>query len=348
MFINCKQSEGVPCQIAGFGHTEVTDDPRFQIIGQEQFITDYMSDDGRRNLFGHEPPWTEAEIQSTVTKWEQQTSIRTRIFFSGTTEELGIIAAKKCLDNAGVNASHLDAIIGGTNTGPGYPSLADHVKNALGEQSQAMCFDLAEACTIGGIAVFNGWSLIKSGAKKVLVVCAEKTTILARYDNWYYSNLFGDGAFAFLLSAGQMEDFLAFDINSLPYNGQLNWIRKTENGFVQAGNQVHKFVGTVMVNSLVEFLEKAEIKPENIDHLIPHQPSGKTLNLLETVFRKKYPGFKGKFHRNVETVGNLSSSSTGLLYSQGRYQGIIKKGDLVVILTFGAGLSIGIYAFYAS
>jgi len=239
-----------------------------------------------------------------------------------------------------------------------------------------MCYDTTEACTVGASAIFQGWSLIRSGAcKKVLVVCAEKANTLTTADNYFGANLFGDAAFAVLLSAADKDDFLFFDFQSLPYDGNIEAIIKAATGFQQVGEKVHKFVGREVVNALVAALEKAGIDPMFIKHLISHQPSGKTLKLLMDKLLKQWENVKFLeafsnfsfskikqliterknkdqddkyiilFHRNVDVIGNASGASTGSLISRGLANGTIKKGDIVLVVTFGAGLSIGIYAF---
>lgn len=341
-----KVQSGIPgakCKIDGFGHTAIADDPlRFKEVDQVTFIKYIMSAEGRYELFGGSDP-SEEDILAMARKWEAQTSIQRRVFFSGTTQELATIAAQKCLAQAKVEPRELDAIIGGTNTGPYYPSLADFTKLALGQESSAMAYDVTEACTTGTIAVFHAWDLIHSGVcKKVLVVLAERATILTAYDNWQGSNLFGDGAFAYLLSANEAEEaFIFFDFHSMPFDGLIDKITKTENGFRQEGKAVHRFVGSSVVEALVAAVAKAGIDPKDIDHLVPHQPSGKTLDLLEEKLRRHWPGFRGKIHRQVEFTGNTSSASTGSIISAAVHSGLMKKGQVAVVTSFGAGLSIG-------
>jgi 3-oxoacyl-[acyl-carrier-protein] synthase III len=339
---------GTNCKISGFGHTALEDDPRFTKMDQVTFIKRMMSDEGRRLLFDTEPPYSEADILAKANKWVSQTLIRERVFFFGSIVELATIAAQKCLEHAGVSPKELDVIIGGTNTGPGYPTLADHVKLALGQESSAMTMDVTLACATSTAAVFMAYNLIRSGVcKKVLVVCAEQATKLTGYDNWKGSNLFGDAAFAFLLEATtESEVFVFFSLNSLPFEGLINKIRKTENGFEQDGNAVHKFVGRTVVNTVVEDVARAGIDPGAIKHLILHQPSGKTLGLVEENIGKRWPTFHGNVPHNVEFMGNTSSASTGWLISVGIHDGTIKRGDLIVIVTFASGLNIGIEALY--
>ena len=345
MFTDVDKIKPAKCEIIGWGHTEIDDDPRFRMVTQEQFIREIMSPVGRHDFFGSEP--IDQEITVLAEEWGEITA-KERIFFSGTTVELGIIAGKKCLAHADVSAGELDAIIGATNTGPGYPSLADHVKLALGQESSAMAFDMHEACTVGSIAPFAAWNLIRSGAcRKVLVVCAEKATSLTGPDNWRGSNLFGDAAFAVLLSASDKESFKVFDFHSLPFHGQIDMVVKREDGFYQDGGKVHKFVSRTVVNALVQAVKEAGIDYRKIDHLVPHQPSIRTVGVLEEKLRKEWPEFEGVFHNKVKFTGNPSAASTGSLISAGIHSQEIKKGQLIVIVTFGSGLSIGIYAFYA-
>ncbi len=334
------------CKVIGLGHTDPKQDSGFSIISNIRFIQRLMSGGGKTKLFDHGPPWDDNEIARVADNWQQHTGVKSRILFDGSAEQMAIIAARHCLDNADVKANQLDFIIGGSNTNQGYPSLADHILDALLDKpSNIGCFDVQEACPTGVMALFAGWNLIKSGAaKKVLVVCAEKNTTLAPYDNWKHSNLFGDGASAFLLATDTTDSFIAFDVVSLPQGNNLHKIANTPDGFDQDGNSVHKFVGRTVVQRLTDFIKETGIDPANIKHLVPHQPSGKTLDLLLKNFQKKHSGFAGTFHRNVETCGNLSSASTGLIISEAWQNGVIKPGELVVVVAFGSGLSVAMHA----
>lgn len=340
-----------PCEIIGYGHVELGDDPRYKAVTQAEFIRDMMTSVGRRDLLGSEPPWSAEDVAAVAEQWALKTGIVTRNFFSGTTAELGAIAARKCLQKAGLRPAELGAIIGGTNTGPGYPSLADYVKLYLGQESAAMAYDVAEACPVGAVAVFQAWSLIHSRVcDKVLVVCAEKASTLTGADNWRASNLFGDGAFAFLLAANNSaESFVFFDFQSLPFEGGIEKIVKTDRGIYQDGNAVHKFVGRQVVGALTQAVSKAGLRnAADINHVVPHQPSKPTLDFLQSKLQAAWPEFRGVFHRNVETSGNTSGATTGALISAGVHSGLIKSNDLVVVSTFGSGLSIGSYGFRVS
>lgn len=340
-------SSPAPCHIIGYGHVELGDDPRYRVLTQEEFIRDRMTPVGKQDIFGKLPPWSKEDVRIVADRWREKTGIINRNFFFGTTAELATIAAKKCLAHAGVDAAELDFIVGGSNTGPGYPSLADYVKFHLGKESEAMAHDVAEACPVGAIAVLDGWTKIRSQlGEKVLVVCAERASALTEADYWRNSNLFGDGAFAFLLGTRKEEEsFIFFDGHCLPFGGGIEHIVKTEIGIRQNGDKVHQFAAKHVFRALTKAVEMAGINIADIDHVILHQPSKRTLDLLQSNLQRAWPEFRGTFHRNIESAGNTSGASTGTLISRGVHRGLIKRGQLVLVCTFGSGLSIANYAY---
>lgn len=344
------------CHILTISHTEINDSDKFRIISQYDFIKSLKPETQRRIIGDVDYKINESEelnkkISEAADVWGEMVSIN-RTFFDGDVAELATIAARKCLSEAQNDKrfvlDNIDAIIGATNTGPGYPSLADFVKEGLGLRNDAMCFDVTEACVAGSTAVFQAWSLIRSGAcRQVLVVSSEKATVLTDKENWQGSNLFGDGAFAMLLLASdnpEDESFSYFEFNSFPHDGNLKHIQKTESGFVQVGKKVHIFVIRDVVNALINCVSRTGYNLSEIRHLIFHQPSNKTVTSLQEQLSAKWSDFKGVFHRSIN-MGNISSASFGHLLSTKFNSGEIKRGEPILSCTFGAGLSIGIIAF---
>ncbi len=352
MFIKTETCSGSGVTIFGYGYTDPEFDSRLTRVDQKTFLTNYIPDESKEIIFGHPAPFTDDEIDREVKKTLEKIGCNERTFFAGTNHELAFIAAKKCIDSTGLLLSQIDAIIVGTNTGPGYPSLADYLKNELslhyGDKSwTAMCYDMTEACTAGSIAVLHGYSLIKSRiCKNVLVVLSEKATKLADPNVWIEANLFGDAAGAFLLTESKKDSFIFFDINSMPGDGNLSAIYKNEdNFFKQDTKKVHRFVGGTVGRMINSALDQAKIKPSEIDHIIAHQPSSKTLNFLEQYTKDNLPGFQGEFHWDLEGMGNTSSASTVVLMSKLLTQHKIKAGEKILFITFGAGTSVGIYLY---
>lgn len=364
-FINIQNhltAEKFGCELIGFAHAAVEDDPRFRIISQTEFIKEKMSDIGREDLFKHPPPFSEIEINAKAKEWEEKRPIiGNRIFWENKENEdprmvptiVGTIAARKVLELNNFHASNLHLIIGASNTCRIYGSIADHVKAGLANcsssiagRSRAHAFYVSEACTAGSVVINTIWNFIRSGSyQNGLGICAENAPILTHYDDHRGSNLFSVGASAGLIQRSSRESFIYFHNESLPYDGNVNLVYENRDGnFDQDGKRVHQWVTTEVLDILMESLELAGIKGHHIDHFISHQPSGKTVNFIEEELRKRLPTLKKEsFHR--DEIGNTSCASTGILISKLIGKKIIKKGQLVVVNTFGAGGSVGSYAF---
>lgn len=344
MFYSDKKEKKPFCRLLGLGHSNSNDDTRFKVISQFDFIQ-MLPEEVQKEITKN----GELTIEDVANTWSEMISPR-RTFFAGSIDELAMFSVNRCIEDAKSKDSDfsiekIDAIIAATNTGPGYPSLADFVKYRISIPNDAMCFDVTEACTAGVVATFLGYSLIRAGiCKNVLITCSEKATELTQLENWQGSNLFGDASFSFLLQATDIpenDSFEFFFFNSYPYSGNLKLIQKSETGFIQEGKKVHLFVVKNVVETLVDSVTKANINIADIKHLIFHQPSRKTLSSLEEYLLSYWKNFEGTFHRS-EDIGNASSASFGQLLSERYHQGIIKEKELILCGTFGAGLSIGI------
>lgn len=344
MFNKVDKSKAPFCHITAIGHSEPSDSELFQVITQKEFIQMLPDEVQMEILKGGEIP-----LEEVAASWNEMITEK-RTFFQGEVWELGNFSVKRMIESARqkgmeISLENVDAIIGATNTGPIYPSLADYMKNEIGVRNEAMCFDVTEACTSGSVALLNAYSLIKSGiCKKVLVVCSEKATLLTDITDWRGSNLFGDASFSVLLERSENPDdesFEFFNFNSFPFDGNLKYIRRTEKGFVQDGRKVHLFVVKTVVEEIIRAIEIAGVEPSAIKHFVFHQPSLKTTTSLESYLRGSLKDIQGVFHYS-SGVGNASSASFGNLLSKNYHEGKIKNGELVLTCTFGAGLSIGI------
>ena len=349
MYLDVRKLEhGIPCAVRGFGYTELPDDCGYD---NTRFIQQALTETGYQQMIADlelgSLPQTEA-IAQAAQKFVDSIGITRRYIFPGNTAELGTLAAEACLRNAGVSASDLSAIVVGTNTGHGYPSTADLIKQYLGQPSPAMCYDVAEACPSGVLAIFQGWLLVRSGVSPVLVVGVDKTSTLASRHDWKGFNLFGDAAFAWLLTAGQSEEFLFFDFVSDPFGGLSELVVRGYDGFFrQDGPAVHRYVAKIVPQVVERCLAAAAIDPLTIKHVIPHQPSAKTLDLLVSKFFSRWPTWRESVtvHRNIEVMGNTSAACTGWLIGRGIQTGLIKPGELCLVTSFGAGMSLGTFAF---
>jgi 3-oxoacyl-[acyl-carrier-protein] synthase-3 len=262
------------------------------------------------------------------------------------TSDLAFKASQNLLENYKINVEEIDMIIVAT-TSPDltFPSTACILQNKL-KAHKAFCFDVQAVCSgfVYAISVANNF--IQNGsAKKILVVGSET---LSRIVDWSDRNtcvLFGDGAGAVLLEATTEENrgIISYSLHS---DGSLIDILKTSGGssfnqkagFIEmSGREVFKHAVDKMVNSVLETLEKVNLKVEDIDLLIPHQANLRILNSVAT--RLKIP--LEKVIITVENHANTSAASIPLALDFANKNNKIKKGDLIVLEALGGGLTWG-------
>ncbi len=266
------------------------------------------------------------------------------------TSDLAVKAAKKAVEMAGINPQDLDLIVVGTCTPDTlFPSVACILQNELGAVNAA-AFDVSAACSGFNYALSTASNFIALGAhKKVLVVGADTLT---KYLNWADRNtcvLFGDGAGAVVLEAaekgsGILSNYLYAEGTGgkylvMPGGGSRNTHPKdeAERCITMDGKEVFKFAVRALENSLVKAAELAGIDVKSIDLVIPHQAN---IRIIDHVV-KKLGIPKEKFFVNLHKYGNTSSASIPIALDEAWRTGRIKKGDIIAIIGFGAGLTSG-------
>lgn len=269
------------------------------------------------------------------------------------TSDLGIEAAKRCLESVGVQASEIDLIIVATATPDyGFPATACVIQNAIGA-TKAAAFDMEIGCTGFIYAVATGCQFISSGVyEKVLVVGAETLTRVVDWTDRATCCLFGDGAGAALLvPAGEGEGIIGIHLGSdgsggdflkLPAGGSrtpatVESVEKHLHFIHMEGKPVFKFAVKVVDSSVRAVLAKCGKKPEDIDVLVPHQANFRIIDSACQRFRIPMD----KVMVNIDKYGNTSAASVPIALDEALQAGRIKKGDLVVLVAFGAGLSYG-------
>jgi len=262
------------------------------------------------------------------------------------TSDLAFKASQNLLDTYKMKVEEIDMIIVAT-TSPDltFPSTACILQNKL-KAHKAFCFDVQAVCSgfIYALSIANNF--IQNGsAKKVLVVGSET---LSRIVDWSDRNtcvLFGDGAGAVMLEASTTENcgIISYSLHS---DGSLIDILKTTGGssfnqkagFIEmSGREVFKHAVEKMANSVLETLEKVNLKVEDIDLLIPHQANLRILNSVAT--RLKIP--LEKVIITVENHANTSAASIPLALDFANKNNKIKKGDLIILEALGGGLTWG-------
>lgn len=296
------------------------------------------------------------KIVDTSDEWIQsRTGIRERRIAADdqTSASLAVEAAQRALKIARLNPADLDMVIVSTSSPEHiFPATACLVQDRLGAV-KASAFDLSAACTGFIYAITLASQAIRSdSARNVLVIGTET---LSRFVNWKDRNtciLFGDGAGAFVLQAGEEEagvlssvmrsDGSGSDLLSVPGGGSrfpatYDTVDKGLHFIQMNGREVFRFATRVMVQATEEAIAKAGVKLEELSWVVPHQAN---LRIIEAAMR----GLKLPMSRsvvNLERYGNTSTASIPIATCEAVQDGRIKPGDKIVFVGFGAGLTWG-------
>lgn len=269
------------------------------------------------------------------------------------TSDLGVEAAKKALEDAGMIPEDVEFIILATCT-PDYraQNASSLIQAKLGAVNAA-AFDLSAACSGFIYALSVGKSMIQSGMyKNILVIAAESISKIVNMQDRNTAILFGDGAAAAVLKKvedgyGIISSFLGTEgvlDETLRINagGTLNPVthEAIDNGDVYLkmnGQEVFKFAVKALPKSTKEALKVANMEAEELDMVIPHQAN---MRIIEAAAKRlKLP--MEKFFVNLQKYGNTSAASVGLALGEAVQEGKIKKGDMLALTGFGAGLTYG-------
>ncbi len=269
------------------------------------------------------------------------------------TSDLAVEAAKQALQARGIAASDLDAIIVGTVTPDMlFPSTACLVQNKLGAEG-VWGFDLSAACSAFLYSLQTGAQFVASGAhEKVMVIGADIMSSIIDYSDRATCVIFGDGAGAVILEPSEDElgmiDFIHEVDGSgasslyMPGGGSLHpptheTVDQKMHFVHQDGGAVFKFAVRKLAELCERLMERHGLKGSDIDAFIPHQAnrriivaSGERLGIRpESVII------------NIGEYGNTTAGTLPLAMHSAIEQGKLKKGDLVMLATVGAGFTVG-------
>ena len=266
-----------------------------------------------------------------------------------TTSAMATIAAKEALEDAGLVAEDIDAIILATSTSDlTFPSAATMVQANLG-MTKGFAYDVQAVCAGFVFALANANALIISGqAKKVLVIGSETFSKLMDWEDRSTCVLFGDGAGAVIVSAengtGGKSDrgILASDLNS---DGTLKNILYVDGGVSTQstgylrmhGKEVYRHAIEKLATTAQNSMETAGVSVSEIDWIVPHQANIRIIH--GTAKKMGIP--KERVLTTVQDHGNTSAASIPLALSVSKINGFIKKNDLIVTEAIGGGLAWG-------
>lgn len=298
---------------------------------------------------------TNADLEKmvdTTDEWiTSRTGIKERRLASPleATSDLAIKAAQEALDDAGIKPEDLGLIIIATITPDmQFPSTACFVQQGLGA-GKAVCFDISAACAGFVYAISCAQQFIARGSyKNALVVGAEKMSSITDWQDRGTCVLFGDGAGAVVLgevrsggilsvslgSNGSKTDLLKLPGGGSRYPATHKTIDERLHYLQMEGNEVFKLAVNIMTEAAKDALKSAGLDFADVDMAIPHQANKRIISALA----KKVGLSDDKVYLNIERYGNMSSASTATALCEAVKDGKIKRGDIVLLDAFGAGL----------
>ena len=296
------------------------------------------------------------QIVDTSDEWiRTRTGIKERRIVSDdmSTSDLAYLAGRNALENAGILAEEVDLIIlASISSDLPFPATACIVQEKLGAKA-ATAFDISAGCSgfVFGLAV--GSQFIQTGMyNTVLVIGAEA---VSRILNWKDRNtcvLFGDGAGAAVLrkveagfgimSVELGSDGSGCDLLKQEAGGTRTPIthvncQSDEHYLFMAGREVFKFAVKIMGECALKALDSAGLSTKDIDWLIPHQAN---IRIIESAAKRLELPME-KVFVNIEKYGNTSAASIPIALHEAYREEKIKKGDVIVLVGFGAGLTWG-------
>jgi len=265
------------------------------------------------------------------------------------TSDLAVKAGRQALEDARLKPQDIELIIVATITPDmQFPSTACFVQAGLGA-TNAVCFDVSAACAGFVYAITVAQQFIARGAyKNALVIGAE---ILSSITDWEDRNtcvLFGDGAGAAVLSEvksgcilstylgsdGSKTDLLMVPAGGSKRPASHQTLDQRLHYIKMQGNELFKLAVTLMAEAAQVLLKKAGLACQDIDLVIPHQSNIRIIMAMA----KKIGLPQEKIYLNIDRYGNMSSASTATALCEAVKAGRVRKGDIVLLDAFGAGL----------
>lgn len=277
----------------------------------------------------------------------ERTGIKSRYLAENgeTTATLATDAARKALDQAGVDPGEIDLIVLATATpDQTFPSSATKVQAALGI-NDCIAFDVHAVCTGFLYALSVADSMLRSGnARKALVIGSETFSRILDWEDRGTCVLFGDGAGALVLSAEETESGIL--ATKLHADGRHNDLLFVDGGpsttgtvgkLRMKGREVFRHAVVNLADVLNEVLEASGLTAEDVDWVVPHQANARILDATA----KKLGLPSQKVVVTVDQHANTSAASVPLALDTAIRDGRIKRGDIVILEAMGGGFTWG-------
>lgn len=263
--------------------------------------------------------------------------------------DMAVKAGREALRNANLDPEKLDLIIVATiSPDSNFPSVACLVQKAI-HAHHAAAFDLSAACSGFLYALTTAKQFIQNGLyRNALVVASEKITSYVDWNDRGTCVLFGDGAGACVLAPirgnrGILSEFMhaqgRFGDLMMVVSGEREPLdQKTKvitlPHIAMQGKELFKVAVNSMAEAVKIAVKKAKLKLSDIDCVVPHQANDRIISAVA----KKLGIPKDEFFINIDKYGNMSAASIAVALYEAVEQKRVKRGDHVVLVTFGAGL----------
>jgi 3-oxoacyl-[acyl-carrier-protein] synthase-3 len=297
-----------------------------------------------------------AKFVDTNDEWiRTRTGIRERHYADAgvATSHMATEAAKLLIAQKSIDPAEIELIvIASVTPDMFFPATACLVQDRIGAKN-AWGFDLSAACSGFAYALTVGAQFVGSGAhKKVLVIGSDKMTSILNYEDRATCVLFGDGAGAVLLEpAAEGEGILDFqhDIDGsggcdlfMPGGGSLNpatqeTVEKKMHFVHQGGQQVFKYAVRRMAETSVKILHDNGFTNDDLSLVVPHQANLRIIQAMQQ--RLGVPDEKVAV--SIDRYGNTTAATLPLGMRDAVAEGRLKKGDLLLLVTVGAGYTTG-------
>ena len=271
------------------------------------------------------------------------------------TSDLSVNAARLAIKKAQIDPLDIEMILVATVTPDSFfPSTACYVQKGIGAKN-ASAMDLSAACAgfLYGLDLANGL-IISEQYDTILVVGGEVFNNIVDWNDRNTCVLFGDGAGAAIVQAtdeprgiissyiGSDGDYADIDLLGIPAGGSrmpvtAEALDQNLNKIQMNGREVFKLGVRLMPEAAERALKKADVSVDDIDLLIPHQAN---LRIIEAVGQRLGVP-REKVYVNVDKYGNTSAATVIIALDEAIQQGRAKPEDLILLVTFGAGLTWG-------
>lgn len=254
--------------------------------------------------------------------------------------EMAARAGAEALEKSGIDPNDLYCLILATYTPDTFsPASACKTHELLGLPEHVVSFDLNDACPgfLMALHVARGL-LLQNPGKKALVIASEWNSDFVDWTDRQTCVLFGDGAGAAVIdlendspiyfTGGTKRGYESIQVKSSPRAGADHHVVRMN------GKEVFRFAVGAMREAIEDLLAQSGLELDDIDHFICHQAN---LRILRHV-QEKMGIPEEKFFLNVQRYGNTSAASSAMALAEANEKGLLKRGDKVLLVCFGAGL----------